>query len=128
MALASCFGMFFSEYTFLFRYLIFEEFLTDFHIFWLSFFFGEPSATRILLGTSYDFRTCTFFRKVEFSWETIPKSIKQQVCFLIIFFDFYDFSGIDSRVVFSLIVDGKRLPKWIVSVSTCLPFSRPSSV
>ena len=40
---------------------IFRFFLIDFHICLLSFFFGERSATRILLGKSYDSRTCTFF-------------------------------------------------------------------
>ena len=61
---------------------------TGVHLCLLCLFFGELSATRILLGKSYDSRTCTFFRKLDFSWEAIPKTIEMHVCFRIIFIHF----------------------------------------
>ena len=41
-----------------------KNFLQNFIFISLSFFFGKPLATRILLGNSYDSRTCNFFQKL----------------------------------------------------------------
>ena len=61
------FGRFFIEFTFLFRALFLEDFLIYFYFFLHSFFFGEPSPTRVLLGKYHGSRTCTFFEKLDFS-------------------------------------------------------------
>ena len=79
------FGRFFIEFTFLFRALFLEDFLIDVSLFLHSFFFGEPSPTRVLLGKYYGSRTCTFFEKRVFSCEANPKIIKMQVRFRIVF-------------------------------------------
>ena len=55
---------------------IFGRFPYRISLFLHSFFFGEPSPTRVLLGNYYGSRTCTFFEKLEFSCKAIPKNFK----------------------------------------------------
>ena len=70
----------------LFRDLFGGEFLTEFHVVFLSFFFGEPSATRIFLKNSY-------FHEKQFR-----KILKFSSVFASLFFDVHDFFSIDFRI------------------------------
>ena len=73
------------------------------YILLLSFFFGEPSATRILLWNSYGSRTCTFFRKLDFyekQFQTLSKyrSVCTSFCF-----DFHNICSIDYCIDYCIV-------------------------
>ena len=111
------FGRLFIEFTFLFRAIFLEDVLIDFSLFLHSFFFGEPSPTRVLLNKYYGSRTCTFFEKHDFSCEAIPQITKMQVCFRIVLsLKFLIFSASISVSICSSDFNRKLLPK---STKTC---------
>ena len=76
----------------------------NFLIYLISFVFGEPSPTRILLHESYGFRTSIFFRKLDFSRNCISKTIQFRIDFRIIvacfFRNFHNSFGIDFGIDF----------------------------
>ena len=81
-----------------------ERVLSDFLSFSISFFFGEPSPTPILLHEYSGLRVYTFFRERVFSRSDLSKIIKfpMNSCpvFAQSFFNVDDFFGIDFRIDF----------------------------
>ena len=102
----SCFSMLCTS---LFRACILRRF--SFH-FWTATWFGEPSATRILLHESCGFRTFTFFKthvfsaKLNVGFRSIPAPFLHWYSLF-----FHVFFGLHLHIVFSSIWDGQWLPK-----------------
>ena len=118
MVAASFVGRLFSYCTFLFRDLFWENFLTDFQLCLLPFFFGEPSATLILPGNSYDSRPCTFFQTLRIFMRSHSENYRKAGLFSHHFSSmFMTFRASISVSIFSLILDGKWFQNWDKNVT-----------
>ena len=86
-------------------------FLTECLLFLLSFFFGEPSAKRILLGNRMIFVHAHFSENSICNEKEFRKLSKCRYVFASFFFDFHDFLDIDFRIGFFIDFWWKQAPK-----------------